>query len=268
MVKKLLIIHLLVLVSFLPVSAQENKKVRMPAVSGDVRGFYPATPSKLQAAVTSFLGAAEKKPVNGTPFAIIVPHAGYVYSGQTAAWGFRQIENVKPEVVFIIGGSHNWHFEGASVPDYSFYKTPLGSVPVNQQVIETLSRQNSLIKQNVTFPAGQSFFGKGTDTSIHAVEHSLEVEIPFLQTIYRDFTIVPVLFGTKDLAVCKSVGTTIGNYCKNNPGCIIVCSTDLTHYPPYEAANSIDRKTLALITAMDLDKLNTFVRSFPMRNTP
>jgi MEMO1 family protein len=249
-------------------NAEEQPHIRKPAVSGDIRGFYPSTPSKLKEMINGLLSNTEKHSLSGNPFALIVLHAGYVYSGQTAAWGFKQIDNLNPEIIFVIGSSHNWHYEGASVPDYSVYKTPLGSVPVNRKAIETLLKENPLIQRNIMFPANQSFFDKGTATSVHAVEHSLEVEIPFLQMIYKNFSIVPVLFGTKNLNACKSIGKTIGQFCKNNPGCIIVCSTDLTHYPPYESANSIDKITLGLITAMNIEKLDNFVKSFPMQNTP
>lgn len=193
--------------------------------------FYPSTPEKLTGMIDRFLAGTKKVNISGKPFAIIVPHAGYVYSGKVAAWGFRQIEDLTPTTVFLLGSSHNWGFRGASVPAYESYQSPLGPVPVNRQIIARLLK-NPNIKENVTFRARRSMFDMGMDKNVHEVEHTLEVEIPFLQRMFKNFSIVPVLFGTDDPAITDSVAKSIAEICAEDPGALIVCSTDLTHYPP------------------------------------
>ena len=262
--KKPVLITVILFLSITFTCLSGNDTVRQPV---GIRGFYSYSAHDLKNEINSFLSKAPKINLEGTPFALLVPHAGYVYSGETAAWGFKQIENMAPKTIFIIGSCHNWGFKGASVPENSYYKTPLGMVPVNQEAIKVLKEENSLIKSNVTFPQRESFFGSTNQVSVHSVEHSLEVELPFLQTIFKDFSIVPVLFGTDNLQVCRSVAETLSDYIKKHNDCFIICSTDLTHYPPYEDAKRIDIETLKYVTDMDVSALKSHINNFNMKNT-
>ena len=212
-------------------------EVRPPAVAG---GFYPGDPKTLAAAVEGLLEDAKKLPIEGRIVAVIAPHAGYPYSGPIAAAAFRQIEGRKVSTVLLLGCSHRAAIRGVSVYSGDGFRTPLGVVPVDTALAGWFQ------KQDPRFTAPRE---------AHDQEHSLEVELPFLQKAIPGFKIVPLLMGEVDRGTIERLGEVIAEALRNDPAAMVVCSTDMTHYPPYQDANRIDRETMEAIRAMDMDKV-------------
>ena len=173
--------------------SQENKIDRQPAVAGS---FYPARQEELNATLKQlFTNAVPSKNIQNI-IAVISPHAGYVYSGEVAASAFNQIDPAKEyENIFILGSSHYIAFEGASIYSQGNFITPLGTVKVNTKLADQLIKNNSV-------------FSNRTDA--HAREHSLEVQLPFLQyRLKKDFKIVPIILGTQSPETCQRIARSI-----------------------------------------------------------
>lgn len=209
--------------------AAAEPKVRKPAVAG---AFYPADREKLQESVNSFLEEADGEPLEGEIAGLISPHAGYVYSGPVAAHAYRQLRGRNYDTVVLIGPCHRGKpFTGVSVGDYEAYETPLGRVPVDRELAQELMNADDLIR----FLPDR-----------HAGEHSLEVQLPFLQTVLEDFKILPVLTGDFSLNTCRTVAKLLGQVTKDR-NVLFIASTDLSHYLPYEEAVALDRQTVGAI---------------------
>jgi len=207
--------------------------VRPAAVAGM---FYPGTAPMLATAVHAYLsdaaGAARR-----APKALIVPHAGYVYSGPVAASAYRRLASVRASIrrVVLLGPVHRVPIRGLALPAAAAFATPLGRVAVDA---DATAAALELPQVKVSEAA-------------HALEHSLEVQIPFLQTVLEDFTIVPLAVGD---AGAEEVAEAI-ELLWGGPETLVVVSSDLSHYLPYATAQKIDRGTagaiLALTSALD-----------------
>lgn len=209
---------------------------RQPAVAGQ---FYSSDPLRLKADLsTLFANAAPKQAEN--VLAIISPHAGYVFSGEVAASSFNQIDPEKKyDNVFILASSHRMSFEGASIYTKGNYITPLGTVRVNCELAA------KLVKENPVF----------TDKAdAHIYEHSLEVQLPFLQyKMKTDFRIVPIILGTQSASVSKKIAEALKPFL--NEKNLFVISTDFSHYPSYEDACMVDKQTADAILQNSPDHL-------------
>jgi hypothetical protein len=207
---------------------------RRPCVSGS---FYPSNPRELTKEIEGYFEEAMPKKTENV-LAIITPHAGYVYSGLVAASSFNQIDPDKDyEHIFIIGSSHRTHFEGASIYSKGNYETPLGTVMVN------LELANKLIDENKVFT-----FNK----EAHLQEHSLEVQVPFLQLkMKRDFKIVPIVMGTQSEKTIEKVAKALKPFF--NERNLFVISSDFSHYPPYDDAVKVDEATARAIATNSPD---------------
>lgn len=202
---------------------------RQPAVAGS---FYPASPEALTKQLSAFFRAADKK-VSEDPLALIVPHAGYVFSGQAAAEGYRQLDpSKKYDRIFLIGSSHTMYFEGASIYTEGDFLTPLGKVRVDPLAKE-------LVAENRLF---------SDDPAPHIREHSLEVQLPFLQYwLENDFTIVPIIMGGENTANFRKMAEILKPWF--NERNLFIISTDFSHYPGYEdAVRSDARMAEAILT--------------------
>lgn len=201
---------------------------RKPAVAGQ---FYSSSPVQLKADLTAFFLKAEPRHAKD-PVAIISPHAGYIFSGEVAASSFNQLDPEKKyENVFILASSHRMAFDGASIYNLGDYLTPLGKVPVN------LELANQLLKDHPVFNA---------KTEPHIQEHSLEVQLPFLQyRLKNDFRIIPIVVGTQSASTCRKIGAALKPYMVE--GNLFVISTDFSHYPDYEDARLVDHLTAEAI---------------------
>lgn len=192
--------------------------------------FYPAEPGRLQRVVTDHLGAAVGK-VSHTPKAVIAPHAGYIYSGPIAGSAFAALARA-PAIrrVVLLGPSHRVGFEGLALSRATAFATPLGEVPVDAAAVQQLTR----LPQVRVFDAA------------HAQEHALEVELPFLQTVLGDFTLVPLVVGdASDEAVGEVVDLLWGGR-----ETLFVISSDLSHYYAYAQARELDAQTASAIEQM------------------
>ncbi len=192
--------------------------------------FYPADKDSLKKSVHGFLSKAEKVPANGKLIAIISPHAGYMYSGQIAAYGYKQIKDSDVKKVILIGPSHHTDFKGASVYTKGSLKTPLGEVKINEKLAGDLLNESADVK----------FYPEAFDK-----EHSLEVQLPFLQTVLRDFTIVPILIGSPTGQTYEHLISRVTEILDDKT--LLIASTDLSHYHDYSTAKEMDSKIVSAI---------------------
>ena len=233
-----------------PVMKTENagqQNVREPAVAGS---FYPSDAGQLAKTVDDFLAKANWQKPAGKILGLLVPHAGYDYSGFVAAAGFKQLEGAAIETVILIGNSHSALFEGAAVYDKGYFKMPLGEVAIDEELAQKIIGEDKKIKADMT---------------VHAAEHSLEVEIPFLQLTLKNFKLVPILLGNGTMADVKILAKAIG---KNIAGknVLVVASTDMSHYPSYKDANYADKKTYEAILSGSVGQLEKTILQLTSEN--
>jgi AmmeMemoRadiSam system protein B len=206
--------------------------IRQPAVAGT---FYPADPEDLYSEVVGYLRMADDRQI--VPKALIVPHAGYPYSGPVAASAYKLVAAMTDRInrVVLIGPSHHLHFYGLAASGSEAFATPLGSVPVDQTAVKAAVRlpQVHLLDE------------------AHVLEHSLEVQLPFLQVVLREFSLVPLAVGQADAAEVAEVMERLWGGHET----LIVVSSDLSHYQPYRRAQSIDRETADLIERCQWERL-------------
>lgn len=206
---------------------------RKPAVAG---AFYSAGKNDLKKSVDSYLNNAELPELNGDIVGLISPHAGYIYSGPIAAYSFKAIKDSDYELAVVLAPSHRARFEGASVIPEGIYETPLGDVEIDSETGRKL-----MDKQGFKFLK-----------EVHAVEHSLEVQVPFLQRVMGEFKIVPVIVGTTDMTACGLIAEGLSSILKvEKRKFIIVISTDLSHYYSYNSAVSKDGQFIESLKTFD-----------------
>ncbi|MGE5353287.1 MAG: AmmeMemoRadiSam system protein B [Acidobacteriota bacterium] len=194
--------------------------VRPPAVAGM---FYPADEKKLKDEIRFLLDAAGSEETPGNVTAIVVPHAGYIYSGRTAAYAYNMIRNKNYETVVVISPSHREYFPGVSVYGGDAYRTPLGVIPVNKTMREELTRDAKLIFQG--------FEG-------HRQEHALEVQLPFLQMVLKNFSILPIVIGDQKEEFLNELSDRLSKVV--NDKTLIVASSDLSHFHSKMEADRLD----------------------------
>lgn len=222
-------------------NAQNPAPVREPAVAGM---FYPDDPKILNQTIDEYLSKADVV-VEGEIAGLVSPHAGYVYSGSVAAWSYRQIRGRNYDVVVVIAPSHFEPFRGASVFGGEFYSTPLGRIPVAQDIVRQLSDISPHIQIS---EKGHrvSFSGRG--------EHSLEVQLPFLQQVLGDFRLVPIILADQNWYTVKELGEALSDVLKGK-NFLIVASSDLSHYHSYNTAYKLDHELLDLFASFKYQKL-------------
>ncbi|MGO9482291.1 MAG: AmmeMemoRadiSam system protein B [Candidatus Kryptoniota bacterium] len=206
---------------------KEHDYVRPPEVAGL---FYPSEKNELKKTVTGFINSAREKAkssLRGRPFGIISPHAGYQFSGFTAAHGYSLLEKEEFKSVIIISPSHREYFDGISVFPGKAYSTPLGEVEVDRSLREAFLEK-----------AGESAIESHAG---HRTEHALEVQLPFLQLTLEKFKLLPIVMGDQKPSYCKILGMVIADLSKHND-VLVVASSDLSHYYDYETANEIDKR--------------------------
>lgn len=211
--------------------------VREPAVSNL---FYPGQREELLSMLEEFLNRAPLYPY--IPEAVISPHAGYIYSGPVAAVSYKQLLNLERDKhydILLIGPSHYVPFNGVSFGYYDYWNTPLGEVRVNKKRIE------EFVLANRDFPLT-------LNTLPHLKEHSLEVQVPFLQVVLDDFSIIPVVYGQVDYRVVKKVI----DFFKDEKT-VVVISTDLSHYYPDSVAKQIDSNCIEAVENLDTGSLKS-----------
>ncbi len=196
--------------------------VRKPVVAGS---FYPSNPKTVERDVDGYLKGAEKRDISGEVIGIISPHAGYVYSAPVAAYAYNQLAGKGIDLAIVLAPSHRARFSGASILPSGIFETPLGGVEIDSILGERLREKPhfDFIEQ------------------AHSSEHSLEVQVPFLQRVLGKFKIVPVVLGTVELDPCRSIAEEIYDCIRDEKRkMIVVISTDLSHYHSYETARKLD----------------------------
>ncbi len=243
---------LLVLLVLFATDCKSQQKLidRQPVVAGQ---FYPADPNELKNDLQKYFSSAVQSKNIPNVAAVIVPHAGYVFSAEVAASGFNQIDTEKEyENIFILAISHRIAFYGASVYTQGDYITPLGKAKVNIELGEKLVKENGL-------------FSSRTDA--HLYEHSLEVQLPFLQyKLKKDFKIVPIVLGSNSPEVCEKIAGTLKPYFNSKN--LFVISTDFSHYPEYKNAVEVDKATAEAVLSNSPDKLIETIKNYENKNIP
>jgi AmmeMemoRadiSam system protein B len=214
--------------SLMPSRGRSKGQVRQPAVAGM---FYPGVPAALRRTTGAFLANASQAPVT-SPRAIIAPHAGYIYSGPVAAESFAAVRALATAVrrVLVIGPAHYVSFRGIAAPSATAFSTPLGEMPVEEEAVEVVAG----------LPQIQ------IDDTPHAPEHALEVELPFLQTLFGPLPIIPLVVGR---ASGEDVAEVLAQ--QWDEGTLLVVSSDLSHYHDCATAKRIDAETAAAIERLD-----------------
>lgn len=207
---------------------------RAPAVAGS---FYPADPATLIRMMADFL--QEAKPSDKAPKAIIAPHAGYIYSGPVAGSAYARLKTVRDTItrVVLLGPSHRVAFQGLAVSSADSFTTPLGNIEIDKDAIDLL--------KDLPFV--------GYLDQAHALEHSLEVHLPFLQQMLSHFKLVPIVAGD---ASAHQVSQVIDKLWGGDET-LIVISSDLSHYHDYATAQSLDRNTSDLIEHLRYQQLSS-----------
>ncbi len=213
-----------------------NNHVRSPAVAGL---FYPGEPDRLNRLLDEYLLPADREKFK-PPLIIIVPHAGYVYSGTVAGRAYSRLLAFpdKFRKILLMGPSHHLPFKGLSVPTYRGFRTPLGLVPLDTSGVARLVEE---------FP--RVFYSDAA----HMKEHSLEVQLPFLQKIIPEFSIIPVTVGDSPPG---DVALLISTVLSDRQDTLVVISTDLSHYHSYETACILDKTTAGIIETFSYHMLN------------
>ncbi|MDI9620092.1 MAG: AmmeMemoRadiSam system protein B [Candidatus Nezhaarchaeota archaeon] len=229
-------------------------RTRYPAVAGF---FYEGDPDSLKKRLgwcfkhrlgpgsLPNVGRGERSIVG-----LVSPHAGYMYSGPVAAHSYYELAlDGKPDIVVILGPNHTGLGSGVSIVDSGTWKTPLGVVEVNSEVARKIARNSELIS---------------VDYLAHEQEHSIEVQLPFLQYLYGDdFTVVPICMMLQMRDVCLDVGRAIAEAVKEE-NAVIIASTDFTHYEPHDSAHEKDGKVLKAIASLDPESLLRLVEALPV----
>ena len=223
-------------------------EIRRSVVAGS---WYPDVPEELTSMVDGFLDAVE--PMDGDPIALIVPHAGYLFSGQVAAYGFKQIDGKSYDTAIIIASDHQSPISNPiSVWAEGGFETPLGIVPVDTELAEALVASDPAI----TF-----------DQQAHFNEHPIEIELPFLQRVCPGCSIVPILMGASDEDTIRIL---VESLLSVLPGkrAVLIASSDLSHYPTFEDALRIDSTTLASIETGDPGQVQKTIQELSRMDLP
>lgn len=203
--------------------------IRPAAVAGH---FYPADRDALTAQVQALLAHAVPGEASAPPKALIVPHAGYLYSGAVAASAYAQLQPWREQVrrVVLIGASHRAVFPGVAVPAATAFATPLGEVMLDHEAVFALAQRGNIV----------------VDDRLHAQEHALEVQLPFLQAVLGHFRLLPLLAGMVEVQALAQIFDEVWG----GDETLIVVSSDLSHYHPYAEAQRRDQASVAHMLAL------------------
>ena len=221
-----------------------HAEVREPAVAGT---FYPADSAELARMVRGHLENIQDEPaIDGQLIALIVPHAGLIYSGQIAAYSYNLLENSPVDKLILCGPSHRYRFQGLSVCGAGVeWKTPLGTVPCHDDLCRRLLKHSD----NIT-----------AIESAHSREHCLEVQLPYLQTVLKDFRIVPILMGYPDKSAIDLLTDAL-KALELDSSTIMIASTDCQHYRPAQEGWKMDSLGIDCLKRLDPDRLEQHLQT-------
>jgi MEMO1 family protein len=209
-----------------------SQDIRKSIIAGS---WYPGKPQTLQGQIRGFLRDVPESSISGRLMALIVPHAGYVYSGGVAAYAYQLLSERPFSQVVVVAPSHRYPFKGASIDSKDGYETPLGVIPVDRKLGQEIAAESPLFQY---VPNG------------HAQEHALEIQLPFLQEVLKSFSLVPIIQGSQDRATCLALAQALSKVLKDRE-VLLVASTDLSHFHSYRQARSLDQKVLDRVAAYD-----------------
>jgi AmmeMemoRadiSam system protein B len=212
----------------------DKEIVRTPAVAGM---FYEKSPAELRKNIDEMLNRVRLPKIEGIVRAVVSPHAGYMYSGFTAAHVFKLLEGRKYDCVVVVGPSHREYFNGISIYSGDEYETPLGKVPIDHEVRSELLYKEKNIVASV---AG------------HRAEHSLEVQLPFLQCVLEKFSIVPIIMGDQRRQLCEQLSAALARVMATK-NILLVASSDLSHFHTYDEAVILDKRVIQAVERFDSD---------------
>jgi MEMO1 family protein len=219
------------------------ERVRRPAVAGS---WYPGEARALTSEVDRYLMAVGPVP-EGEVVALVAPHAGLVYSGPVAAYAYQLVANRRFDVVVLVGPSHHVGFSGVAIDPDGSWDTPLGPAAIDGEVARRIMAQGALIREN---------------RSIHAHEHSLEMQLPFLRRVLPATPIVPLVMGYQTRPTVEGLARALAAGLEGQRA-LIVASSDLSHYHPASAAAELDSRVTALVERFDADALMALIERYP-----
>ena len=207
----------------------DTNGVRRSVIAGS---WYPGDPKRLQGKIAAFLDNVPPNPQKGELAGLVVPHAGYAYSGQVAAHAYAQVRHQAFSRVIIVSPVHRIYPGRFAVTDKTHYETPLGLVPVDADLLQAVEHHVTLGRVS------------------RDQEHSLEIQLPFLQHVLGDFALTPIMMGEQDWESADTLGQALARAIGKQK-LLLVASTDLSHFHRYEAAVQLDRVVLDRISAYD-----------------
>lgn len=219
---------------------EKSEKIRQPQVAGQ---FYPSSRQELKNQIEAFI---DKQADKIDIIACMLPHAGYIYSGSVAAETVSRI-NIKNKVI-LLGPNHTGYGARYSIMPQGSWQTPLGEIKIDSHLAGEILNHSKYLE---------------SDNAAHTYEHSLEVELPFLQYFKTDFEIVPIIFLSDEFEVLKKIGEEIANTIKERnikDSTIIVASSDMTHYESQDQAEKKDKEAIQAILELNADKLIDRIR--------
>ncbi len=222
----------------------DPKLVRPSPIAG---AWYPGSLQELARTVDEYLARAKYFPTEDALIALISPHAGYAYSGQTAAYAYRQLEGRSFDTVVILGPSHYDDFGAFAISAKKYYATPLGTVPLDQAFIDALTQHLPITRV------------------ARDREHSLEIQLPFLQRTLGEFKLVPIMMslpfyivGEKALAPCEQLAHALAQVARQRR-VLLVASSDLSHLPDYQSVKQFDARTEEMLSTFNVPELARYL---------
>ncbi len=213
-----------------------NLDIRPSPIAGQ---WYPGDPKRLSASVDRYIHDARLPELRGEVIAIVTPHAGHMYSGPVAGYAFATLQGLKPDLVAVVSPMHHPYYEPLLTTAHAAYETPLGVIPVEREAVKDLSQ---LLEKELGF---------GLVPVRRDPEHSLEIELPFLQrALTSEFKLLPVMVRDQTLQVMHTLGQCLAKTL-NGRNAVIVASTDLSHFYPQKIANQLDETMLKCIEEFD-----------------
>lgn len=196
--------------------------------------WYSDNPQQLAVSIDAYIARASLPPLSGRLVGVLVPHAGHIYSGPVAGFAFKAVKHYAPdrEVVVVIGPFHRHHNSPAVTTAHQAFGTPLGPVPVDHEALEALRGAIAI------------------DALRQDTEHSLEIELPFLQRILGEFRLIPLALVDQSLAMAERLGQALAEILKGQKA-LLVASSDLSHYHPQPVAEALDHTMLDAVAAFD-----------------
>ncbi len=219
-----------------------NQIIRKPAVAGM---FYSGSAAQLQKDVRIMLSVYPERSGPGRIVAAIVPHAGYAYSGKTAAAVFAALRHSDAETIVLVAPSHREHFFGVSIYEGDAYETPLGRVEIDAPL------RSRMVKSDEHIRSGSEG---------HRTEHAIEVQLPFLQEVLPGRKILPLVMGDQSRDLCFLLGQKLSE-CVKGKSVVLIASSDLSHYYSYDIALQLDQIVIDDVSGLDYAKLMTDLES-------